>query len=120
MAHVQSGGSAKRTVDVAGKRLGVKKFSGEFVKPGDIILRQRGTSMHPGKNVGMGKDHTIFSKIEGFVAFRKMTGFKRGRNMIDVLPEKEVVKTEVKVSTAPKAEKKEVRVKTSKPKVAKK
>lgn len=85
MAHVKSGGGAKRTVDVAGKRLGVKKFGGEVVKPGDIILRQRGTKMHPGLNVGMGKDHTIFSKINGVVSFRNMTGYRRGKKIIDVL-----------------------------------
>lgn len=110
MAHVKSGGAAKRTVDVDGKRLGVKKFGGEAVQPGDIILRQRGTKMHPGKNVGIGRDHTIFSKINGFVSFRKMTGYKRGRNIIDVLPEREVVavaaKPAVKKVTAKKEDKK--------------
>ena len=105
MAHVKSGGSAKRTVNVAGKRLGVKKFGGESVKPGNIILRQRGTKVHPGKNVGIGKDHTIFSKIEGFVVFRKLTGSKRGKNIIDILPsvsKKKLVKTAAKkVKKAP-------------------
>lgn len=96
MAHVKSGGGAKRTVDVAGKRLGVKKFGGEVVKPGDIILRQRGTKMHPGLNVGMGKDHTIFSKINGVVSFRNMTGYRRGKKIIDVL---EAQATPVKKAT---------------------
>ncbi|MCA9386927.1 50S ribosomal protein L27 [Candidatus Dojkabacteria bacterium] len=99
MAHVKSGGSAKRTVDVAGKRLGVKKFGGEAVKPGDIIIRQRGTKTHPGVNTGMGKDHTIFSKINGFVSFRRLTGHKRGKNIVDVLLEVPAKKEEVKVST---------------------
>ncbi len=106
MAHVKSGGSAKRTVDVAGKRLGVKKFGGEMVKKGDIILRQRGTKMHPGKNVGMGKDHTIFAKQDGFVSFRKMTGHKRGRNIIDVVEEKELAKVQVQTDTKAKTENK--------------
>jgi large subunit ribosomal protein L27 len=105
MAHVKSGGGAKRTVDVAGKRLGVKKFGGEVVKPGDIILRQRGTKMHPGLNVGMGKDHTIFSKIDGIVAFRNMTGYRRGKKIIDVVevqstPVKKAVKTTSKVKAS--------------------
>ncbi|MCA9380942.1 50S ribosomal protein L27 [Candidatus Dojkabacteria bacterium] len=100
MAHVKSGGSAKRTVDVAGKRLGVKKFGGEAVKPGDIIIRQRGTKTHPGVNTGMGKDHTIFSKVNGFVAFRILTGHKRGRKIVDVLVEAPVKKEEVKATTS--------------------
>lgn len=71
MAHKKAGGSSRNGRDSAGRRLGVKKFGGEAVIPGNIILRQRGTKWHPGDNVGMGKDHTIFSLIEGKVAFSK-------------------------------------------------
>jgi large subunit ribosomal protein L27 len=74
MAHKKAGGSSRNGRDSAGRRLGVKKFGGEVVIPGNIILRQRGTQWHPGDNVGIGKDHTIFSKVEGKVKF------SRGRN----------------------------------------
>ncbi|GAB4287595.1 MAG: 50S ribosomal protein L27 [Candidatus Dojkabacteria bacterium] len=86
MATTKSGGAAKRTVDPNPKYLGVKKFAGEIVKPGDIIVRQRGTKLHPGQNVGLGRDHTIFSKIHGRVKFRRMTGYKRKQKYVDVLP----------------------------------
>jgi large subunit ribosomal protein L27 len=69
MAHKKGQGSVKNGRDSNSKRLGVKKFGGEVVIPGNIILRQRGTKWHPGKNVGIGKDHTIFSLIEGNVFF---------------------------------------------------
>ncbi len=85
MAHSASVGSAKRTVDVAGKRLGVKKFGGEFVKAGEIIIRQKGSLFYPGTNTDIGRDFTIFSKVEGFVNFRRMTGHKRGQKYVDVL-----------------------------------
>ena len=65
MAHKKAGGSSRNGRDSAGRRLGVKKFGGEVVIPGNIIIRQRGTKVHPGDNVGMGKDHTIFAKVEG-------------------------------------------------------
>ena len=71
MAHKKAGGSSRNGRDSAGRRLGVKKFGGEAVIPGNIILRQRGTKVHPGDNVGIGKDHTIFALIEGRVQFRK-------------------------------------------------
>lgn len=85
MAHTASVGSAKRTVNVRGKRLGVKKFGGEFVKAGEIIIRQKGSKFYPGKNADSGRDFTIFSKISGYVSFRKMTGFKRGQKYVDIL-----------------------------------
>ena len=69
MAHKKGQGSVKHGRDSNSKRLGVKKFGGEVVIPGNIILRQRGTKWHPGKNVGIGKDHTIFALIEGNVFF---------------------------------------------------
>lgn len=83
MAHKKAGGSSRNGRDSAGRRLGVKKFGGEVVIPGNIIMRQRGTKMWPGEGVGMGKDHTIFAKVEGNVTFHK--GFK-GRTFISVLP----------------------------------
>ena len=71
MAHKKSGGSSSNGRDSIGRRLGVKKFGGEAVIPGNIIIRQRGTKYHPGANVGMGKDHTIFATAEGKVEFKK-------------------------------------------------
>ena len=69
MAHKKAGGSSRNGRDSDGRRLGVKKFGGERVIGGNIIVRQRGTKWHPGANVGMGVDHTLFSKIEGHVQF---------------------------------------------------
>ena len=71
MAHKKAGGSSRNGRDTAGRRLGVKKYGGEHVIPGNIIVRQRGTQWHPGSGVGMGTDHTIFAEIEGQVEFRK-------------------------------------------------
>ncbi|MBO6825016.1 MAG: 50S ribosomal protein L27 [Sneathiella sp.] len=76
MAHKKAGGSSRNGRDSAGRRLGVKKYGGEAVIPGNIILRQRGTKWHPGDNVGMGKDHTIFAVIEGKVKFTRKAGGK--------------------------------------------
>ncbi len=69
MAHKKGQGSTQNNRDSAGRRLGVKKFGGEAVIPGNIIIRQRGTKVHPGTGVGMGKDHTIFALVEGVVKF---------------------------------------------------
>ena len=69
MAHKKSGGSSRNGRDSAGRRLGVKKFGGETVVPGNIIVRQRGTKFYPGDNVGMGKDHTLFAVANGAVKF---------------------------------------------------
>ena len=74
MAHKKSGGSSRNGRDTEGRRLGIKKFGGERVKPGNIILRQRGTKYHPSSNVGMGRDHTIFATSAGTVKFRKRAG----------------------------------------------
>ena len=71
MAHKKAGGSTRNGRDTAGRRLGVKKFGGEFVKPGNIIVRQRGTKFFPGENVGIGKDHTLFALEKGSVKFKK-------------------------------------------------
>jgi large subunit ribosomal protein L27 len=70
MAHKKAGGSSRNGRDSAGRRLGVKKFGGEAVLAGNIIVRQRGTKWYPGANVGMGKDHTLFALTEGRVSFR--------------------------------------------------
>lgn len=86
MAHKKAGTSTSNGRDSAGRRLGVKKSGGARVIPGNIIIRQRGTAVHPGLNVGMGKDHTIFAKIAGIVKF------KRGlndRKTVSVVPDEE-------------------------------
>ena len=83
MAHKKAGGSSRNGRDSESKRLGVKKFGGERVLAGNIIVRQRGTEWFPGNGVGMGRDHTIFATVEGKVTFKK--GFK-GRTFISVLP----------------------------------
>ena len=71
MAHKKAGGSSRNGRDSAGRRLGVKKFGGEIVISGNIIVRQRGTKFHPGSNVGIGKDHNLFATTDGKVAFKK-------------------------------------------------
>lgn len=81
MAHKKAGGSSRNGRDSAGRRLGVKKFGGESVLAGNIIVRQRGTKFHAGENVGMGKDHTLFALTTGLVNFRKKTG---GRTFVNV------------------------------------
>ena len=83
MAHKKAGGSSRNGRDSAGRRLGVKLFGGQTAIPGNIIVRQRGTTWFPGVGVGMGVDHTIFAKVEGQVTFKK--GLK-GRTFISVLP----------------------------------
>jgi large subunit ribosomal protein L27 len=75
MAHKKAGGSSRNGRDSAGQRLGVKLFGGQKISAGNVIVRQRGTQFHPGENVGMGKDHTLFALADGQVEFRK--GFKR-------------------------------------------
>ena len=76
MAHKKAGGSSRNGRDSEAKRLGVKKFGGEAVIPGNIIIRQRGTQWYPGTGVGMGKDHTIFAVVEGSVKFSRKAGNK--------------------------------------------
>ena len=83
MAHKKAGGSSRNGRDSAGRRLGVKKYGSEIVIPGNILIRQRGTKWWPGANVGMGKDHTIFAKVDGNVKFHK--GLK-GRTFVSVVP----------------------------------
>jgi large subunit ribosomal protein L27 len=83
MAHKKAGGSSRNGRDTAGRRLGVKKFGGEAVLAGNIIVRQRGTKYHPGENVGMGKDHTLFALTEGKVTF---TSGVKARTYVKVVP----------------------------------
>lgn len=83
MAHKKAGGSSRNGRDSEGRRLGIKKYGDEVVIPGNIIVRQRGTKYHPGDNVGMGKDHTIFAKVEGKVHFRTKA---KNRTYISVVP----------------------------------
>ena len=83
MAHKKAGGSSRNGRDSAGRRLGVKKFGGEAVTAGNIIVRQRGTKVNPGDNVGMGKDHTLFALTDGKVAFRQRSGGKMFVSIVD-------------------------------------
>lgn len=83
MAHKKSGGSSRNGRDSAGKRLGVKKYGGEAVLAGNILVRQRGTTFHPGPNVGIGKDHTLFALTDGAVKFERKAG---GRTFVRVMP----------------------------------
>jgi len=82
MAHKKGQGSSRNGRDSEGKRLGIKKFAGEAVAPGNIIVRQRGTKFHPGKGVGLGRDYTIFALEGGRVSFTE----RRGRRYVDVIP----------------------------------
>ena len=83
MAHKKGQGSTSNGRDSIGKRLGVKRYGGQAVKAGEILVRQRGTTFHPGKNVGIGSDYTIFSKVHGMVKFENMT---RKKQKISVYP----------------------------------
>ena len=82
MAHKKAGGSSRNGRDSAGRRLGVKKFGGEVVISGNIIVRQRGTKFHPGTNVGLGRDHTLFATADGKISFKKT----RKRTFVSVIP----------------------------------
>jgi large subunit ribosomal protein L27 len=82
MAHKKGGGSSKNGRDSHSKRLGVKKYGGELVLAGSILVRQRGTKFHAGENVGMGTDHTLFAKVTGSVAFKE----RRGKKLIAIEP----------------------------------
>jgi large subunit ribosomal protein L27 len=87
MAHKKGGGSSRNGRDSNSQRLGVKKFGGEHVISGNIIVRQRGTKIHPGLNVGKGKDDTLFSTVEGFIMFDFARG---GRKRVNVIPVEDV------------------------------
>jgi len=84
MAHKKSGGSSRNGRDTAGKRLGVKRYGGQRVTAGSILVRQRGTTFHPGNNVGLGSDYTLFAKIDGVVVFEHIS---RTRKKISVYAE---------------------------------
>ena len=83
MAHKKAGGSSRNGRDSEGRSLGVKRYGGEIVVPGNIIVRQRGTKFHPGNNVGIGKDHTLFALIQGHVEFQVKKG---GRTFVSIQP----------------------------------
>ena len=87
MAHKKGVGSSKNGRESHSKRLGVKIYGGEVAKAGNILVRQRGTAHHPGENVGIGKDHTLFALIDGEVVFRKR---RNNRSYVSVLPQEEV------------------------------
>ncbi len=87
MAHKKGGGSSKNGRDSKSKRLGVKRFDGQFVRAGTIIVRQRGTRIAPGQNVGVGRDHTIFATADGYVKFEHQT---RSKKRVSVYPERVV------------------------------
>ena len=103
MAHKKGVGSSKNGRESESKRLGVKIYGGQFAKAGNILVRQRGTAHHPGENVGMGKDHTLFALIDGTVVFRKK---RNNRSFVSVDPVVEV-QTAVAEAPAKKAPKKE-------------
>ncbi len=84
MAHKKAGGSSRNGRDSHSKRLGVKRYGSELISAGSIIVRQRGTQVHPGENVGMGKDHTLFAKVTGIVSFSIKGALKR--NVASVMP----------------------------------
>lgn len=86
MSHVKSGGAVAQTKNMVGKRLGFKYYDGEVVKNGTIIVKQRGSISHPGKNTKMSKDFSIYAVMDGVVKTRKMSGTKRGKFYIDVIP----------------------------------
>ena len=85
MAHKKAGGSSKNGRDSQSKRLGVKRFGGELVKAGNIIVRQRGTRIHPGVNVGLGRDHTLFAKVDGVLKFEDKG--PKLRKVVSVVPQ---------------------------------
>ena len=83
MAHKKAGGSSRNGRDSPGQRLGVKRFAGQKVRAGSILVRQKGTSIHPGENVGMGRDYTLFAKIDGIVKYERKD---RNRKRVTILP----------------------------------
>ena len=85
MAHKKTGGRSRNSRDSQSKRLGVKRFDGQFVSGGTIIVRQRGTRIYPGSNVGMGKDHTLYATVDGYVKFEKAA---RDKKRVSVHPER--------------------------------
>lgn len=90
MAHKKGGGSTRNTRDSESKRLGVKRFDGEAVRAGTIIVRQRGTRIHPGENVGVGKDHTLFALANGYVKFEHKTRERKKVSVYSTHPNREI------------------------------
>ena len=84
MSHKKAGGSSRNGRDSAGQRYGIKRYAGQKVRAGNILIRQRGTKIHPGENVGLGKDYTIFAKIDGVVAYER---FAKNRKKVSVYAE---------------------------------
>ena len=84
MSHKKAGGSSRNGRDSAGQRYGVKRYAGQKVRAGNILIRQKGTKIHPGENVGLGKDYTIFSKIDGIVTFER---FAKNKKRVSVYAE---------------------------------
>ena len=126
MAHKKAGGSSRNGRDSAGRRLGLKKFGGQTVVGGNIIVRQRGTKHHPDKGVGIGKDHTLFALVPGIVTFRKKQDNKSYVSVLpltveDAAPVKEAApkKVAVKAKAAPKAKAETVAKAPAAPKAAK-
>lgn len=91
MAHKKAGGSSRNGRDSHSQRLGVKRYGGQMVLAGNIIVRQRGTPFVPGKNVGLGKDHTIFALVDGTVMFTRMAG---NRSVVNIIPANESAKAQ--------------------------
>lgn len=83
MAHKKAGGSSRNGRDSPGQRLGVKRFAGQQVRAGNILVRQRGTSIHPGENVGLGRDYTLFAKIDGIVQYQQKG---RTKKVVSIVP----------------------------------
>ena len=86
MAHKKAGGSSRNGRDSAGQRRGVKRFGGQVVRAGNILIRQLGTKVHPGQNVGVGKDWTLFALIDGVVKFEKYTRNRKVKTRVSVVP----------------------------------
>lgn len=87
MAHKKAGGSTRNGRDSQSKRLGVKRYGGELVKAGNIIIRQRGTKVHAGVNVGLGRDHTLYALVDGYVSFGK--GGRNNRQFVTIIPKED-------------------------------
>ena len=90
MAHKKAGGSSRNGRDSEAQRLGVKKYGGQPVRAGNILVRQRGTQFHPGSNVGMGRDHTLFALTDGVVAFRHITKIRKCIDVVAAVTEEEL------------------------------
>jgi len=124
MSHVKAGGAVSQTKNMVGKRLGVKKFEGQLVTNGTILVRQRGSVFHAGKNTKLDRKYSIYAVVDGIVKYRRMSGDKRANYYVDVIPaaqsetkpEAKSVKVEVEVKkpTVSKAKKSETKSTTTK------